>query len=294
MESTVFDFKFVLKHVDRQFYILDSKTILLNMDYRIVEIGDQYVDFTMASSFRMKYSVDSVFGSFSEYCQNNVTLQCKSLFYMSGAYGYANMFALDQESGFNYKPEYLMRDSNFVDVLAGRGFSNGVFFHNQQRYLVRGHSFTELISEELLLTHAHELLPIEGVIDIPRQMYIGLQESTKKISAATLARAKILGLDSRYMRVIENDYSENYHLFSEKSEYPLPVTTTIALRVVNYVANINGFRSTFSIEVAVGAHDLVDLSGLYFKYAIISINNLIIADEMYSKNSRFTANKGVE
>ncbi len=290
MQSTVFDFGFTLKKAENQFYIIDTKYVNIYFDFSIYNIVPPSVDFSLVSSLRFRDYGSIEFLTSEDFCAN---ISCKSRFYIGGLYAYMSLFALQADDGFVVKPEFLIRDSLFYDVLTGRMFHFGMFLHNQTLFLVRGAIFTEItnVVYKHYATSMEDTTAYSDKLDVIEYVGINGEEIVLENSTAEAAK-KISG--SLFYRTIENDRRQEIILFHEKTSLRQAESVEGRFIIDDLRINIPSsiYTGGFSIDYRVISEG--ELEDSYFKYGIISINKDIKTVYSYKSDSqRITVNKGV-
>ena len=292
MQSTVFDFAFRLKRVDDQFYILDSKYNILKFDFKTYIIKDPSSDFSLTSSIRYENDGITEYQNIDEYCLENASNQCKGRFYINGVFAYMNMFALEVDEGFEYKPEYLLRDSNYYDVLIGRLFIGGVFYHNQLRKLIRGHNFPGLTNALMKPIASRISTFTEATMVSNYRVGTSFQEEPWTIKTG-LITATLIGGNNYYLKTIENTIKRDILVFFEKTTLNSIVVKGMSISVVNDVLFLGPVYSGTDFSVSFSDGHIDELNDFICKYGIMSVNrNLVTLMDYNSSPSRITANKG--
>jgi hypothetical protein len=288
MQATVFDFSINLKNVDIQFYISDSNFLNIRNDGRVVEIRDIYKDYALTSSIRINNDDVEDYQDIDDYCSS-----CRDRVYINGVYGYMNIFALDISQGFNYIPEYLLRDSNYIDVLSGRMFYNGAFLQNQTMYIIRGSKYYRMIKMPRSMVTA-SLSPFNDDVHILTETdNIKISITEQPGFSISLDSAKNISAPSRAYKIIENTIKREYRLYFEKTSLSGVLSIGNSFMFTSFDSSYSDVLYDKFAELDILPPDLPSnyADGIY-KYGIMSINNFIQIESLLSKHSRFTIDEG--
>lgn len=295
MQSTVFDFAFNLRLVNSEFYILPSRYQLVKIDFKTALIREPFTDFGMASHFRMRDNNAISYLTIEDYCLDNSD-ECRAeRSYLNGKHAYQDLFSLDVASGFNYSPEYLLSDSNYLNVIVGRGYNAGGFFTNQTTFYTRGHKFKSIVSAETVGYESAISRPVD-FYSISDQIQYGvftLESSESDGGGYNASFGKIVNLvDNFAMEIIENDkYSPIIH-YSEKTDLLREPSIGIDMSIEGFSTNLEGYQPPYGITVGIDAGEWMDLSPFLHKYVIIMLNKEYDALRYYSPHSRFIYSEG--
>ena len=290
MQSTVFNFGFRLKVSNSQFYIINTSYNFIVFDFNIFLLKSSTVDYAIQSQIRYRDYEDITYFSIDDFCLNH---NCNDRFYINGSYGYMNMFALQQDSGFTTIPEYLLRDSLFYNAIVGRLFYFGIFLHNQQRFIVRGNKYLSLFRQEYVRYFSKISKPIVYSEEILTVEYISIPDNNNYLSNSILKTAKFIS-SARYYKIIENDYREDVVLYYEKMSTNYLYSFAGNFIIKDIKEGLHGITSAVCFSVSYMVVEYFNMDSSYYKYGIITINKkLINTKAYYSKANRITVNKGV-
>lgn len=248
------------------------------------------VDFSMSSSIRINNDETIDFIDIDDFCADK---RCRDRFYIDGLYGFMGIFSLQPEDGFVAKPEYLIRDSKIIDIMAGRLFIGGVLAHNNPLSLVRGHKFIGTMHVDNTVYISIQSYPLGPTLTPPNLTISPIIESPLNISNS-INGAKILSGNNYFMKTIENTILNTYTLYHEKGDFIVEPKVEIVVSIERADYSLDGVICSSGIELRLDGYLFVDLNDFIFKYAIISINRYLTSRKShYSKKSTFTVNKGV-
>ncbi len=290
MQSTVFDFSFTLKNTDNQFYLIDSVYNILFFDFKTYFIGDMRIDYGMSSSIRINNDMEIEYNSIDEYCS-----ECKYRYYINGIHGFMSIFSLEVSEGFSYQPEFLLRDSNYIDILMGRLFHFGYFLHNQQLAVVRGEKYYSMfthhdILEFGLMSNTEDTIQFTS---IRKNDYISMNFYGNFLPVKMDIIGNI-GKENRYFKVIENTIRHEEVMYCEKIFELFSVYGGIRLEIIQTEYNLSGFTHEVGFDISVELAEIEEVEEFIRKYAIMSINkDIVILSDIISEYSRIIINKGV-
>ncbi len=136
MRSTIFNFRMNLEDANYLYLISDSIFPIISFNYQNKLIVDRK-DYSIKSQIRLlSDSGVPQYNDIYEYCGDDENCLVQTLFY--GYFGHIAMVSFDIESGDGYKPEFLLDDSEYIDILKVKGYEFYGFVSNKNKFLIRG------------------------------------------------------------------------------------------------------------------------------------------------------------
>lgn len=289
MQSTVLDFKFILRDIEEEFYLEDYKMKHIMFNYRMCIVSSSEKDFSIVSGIRVNNDSSSEFDSIDEYCG-----KCKYRYYINGVQWYMSIFMFHDDSSTISAPvEVLIRDSNFDDILIGRMVYYGIFLSNHQRFIIRGEKYKGLISLPSKYT-IYDKDSFSFDIAIDRNISESIMD-TYIDAYALLNSAVNIGSPGLYYKIIENTKLIPIVLYAEKMDLYGFTADGIFVDIKDEYIDIQGSIVGSNINITLNTVEMWNLSHFVNKYAIISINNNILnLTPLLSGMSKIEVNKRVQ
>jgi hypothetical protein len=269
MQSTVFDFTVRLSSSDNLRFIRDSVFIFIEYDAIICSISDRK-DFSLSSQFSLLASGQdaSSYLSFSDYCDENID-ECGTQEAYRGVFLWTMLFDLSIDIR-AIKPEYLMRDSVFIDVLKLRGYEDWGYLSLDTYRAVRGEAFINIIDPSTFMSGlVHNMSSKFSPIELSR-FTIPSPNNEKTTFTATKGRISYVS-DFRYVSLARSwDGGDEFVGFAEIcancGDIIIPMSTIV---IHSNFGDILDDALFHSVEVSATLYSYTSLNSFICNSAII-------------------------
>ena len=273
MQATIFRFTIHLKDSSKYIYPGDYKMIGIDIPWRVERLRPILHDYSLTSSVRFNDNEPGyIYDSIDDFCDANDLSRFRA--YINGVYGFMSLFGVDSEeySG-AITPNYLIRDSNYIDLIAVAWFDGWVPGNIHNLYLCRGFRYKNLIgfnTEKTSSAMGYSFYTFEPY-EYDKSL-IGEPYSRVSVVSGRVVDFRV----SAFKKIIESGHISQYEDFGvEKCN----LMDSYGDMVLSYIelARFDDFSLRFGM---IQMHSLVEVEFELNRFGIIVANMLVDMDEM--------------